>query len=652
MEIIQVFLPFTSSLTILLFGRYMGINGVKIFSITNMLITFFISMLLVHKIILKKTIINLKLFSWFTIGSLAVDWGFLFDNLSVLMIFTVSLVSTLVHVYACYYMETDPHLVRFMGYLSLFTFFMLFLVTADNFLQLFIGWEGVGLCSYLLINFWFTRIQANKAAMKAIILNRIGDCALLLAIALILFLFKTLDFLSVFPLSVYFLNETFFLFSFEVSFVNLICSLLFIGAMGKSAQIGLHTWLPDAMEGPTPVSALIHAATMVTAGVYLIIRCSSLFECCPLLLKFMTVIGALTAFLGASSAVLQNDIKKIIAYSTCSQLGYMIMACGISQYAAAIFHLVNHAFFKALLFLGAGIIIHTLSGEQDMRKMGGLFKILPLTYVTMLIASLALAGFPFLAGFYSKEAILGCLYSDNQFYSTFSYWIGLISALLTSFYSAKILFLVFFSNPRGFKIVYLNAHKTSWLALAPLFVLSFFSMCSGFLLKDAMIGLGSNFFDGIIFTYSKNIKMGDSEFLPLFFKVFPIFISIFGFLVFSLKLKHARSLYFFEFLLNRDFSYYQNFKKILKSLICFFSNKWYFDLIYNEFLVQNVFVWSYSVGYKLIDKGLLELLGIKFMWKVNLFFSNLVMFSQNGLISTYIRLIIISLCFIQILYFF
>jgi proton-translocating NADH-quinone oxidoreductase chain L len=652
MEIIQIFLPFISSLIIFSFGRHIGINGVKIFSISNMLITFLLSIILVHKIILKKTIINLKLFSWFTIGSLVVDWGFLFDNLSVLMIFTVSLVSTLVHLYACYYMETDPHLVRFMGYLSLFTFFMLFLITADNFLQLFIGWEGVGLCSYLLINFWFTRIQANKAAMKAIILNRVGDCALLLAIALILFLFKTVDFLSIFPLSIYFSNENFSLFSFNINFINLICLLLFIGAMGKSAQIGLHTWLPDAMEGPTPVSALIHAATMVTAGVYLIIRCSALFECCPSLLKVITIIGALTAFLGASSAILQNDIKKIIAYSTCSQLGYMVMACGISQYAAAIFHLVNHAFFKALLFLGAGIIIHSLNGEQDMRKMGGLFKLLPLTYITMLIASFALAGLPFLAGFYSKEAILGCLYSDNQFYSTFSYWIGLISALLTSLYSAKILFLVFFSSPRGFRLTYLNAHKTSWLALTPLFVLSFFSMCSGFLLKDALIGLGTNFFDGIIFTYSKNVKIGDSEFLPLFFKVFPIFISLFGFLIFSLKLYSDINLHFFEFLSKQNFYYYQNFKKIVNSLIRFFSNKWYFDLIYNEFLVQNVFVWSYNVGYKLIDKGLLELLGVKFMWKINLFFSNLVMFSQNGFISTYIRLILLSLCFIQILYLF
>lgn len=647
MELIQIFLPFISSLVIFSFGRKIGINGVKIFSISNMFITFLLSILLVHKIILKKTIINLKLFSWFKIGSLVVDWGFLFDNLSVLMIFTVSLVSTLVHIYACYYMETDPHLVRFMGYLSLFTFFMLFLITADNFLQLFIGWEGVGLCSYLLINFWFTRIQANKAAMKAIILNRVGDCSLLLAIGLIIFLFKSLDFLSVFPLSNYFLNESFFLFSFEVNYINLICLLLFIGAMGKSAQIGLHTWLPDAMEGPTPVSALIHAATMVTAGVYLIIRCSALFECCAYLLKFITIIGALTAFLGASSAILQNDIKKIIAYSTCSQLGYMIMSCGISQYSSAIFHLVNHAFFKALLFLGAGIIIHTLNGEQDMRKMGGLFKILPLTYITMLIASFALAGLPFLAGFYSKEAILGALYSDNNFYSTFSYWTGLISALLTSLYSAKILFLVFFTNPRGFRQTYINAHKTNWFALTPLFVLCFFSISSGFFLKDALIGLGTDFFDGIIFTYSKNVKMGDSEFLPIFFKIFPIFISLFGFLIYSLSFNKNLNLKILNFFSIKNF---KNLKTVTNSLTRFFSNKWYFDLIYNEFLVQSIFTWSYSVGYRLIDKGLVEILGIQFVFNLNLFFSNFITLSQSGLISTAIRLILLSLCFIQICY--
>lgn len=643
-------LPLITAGFALLCGRSIGFNGVKYFCTTNMIITFFLSTILVYKVVLKKTVINIKFFSWFKIGFLNVDWGFLFDNLSVLMIFTVTLVSALVHIYACYYMEFDPHLIRFMGYLSLFTFFMLFLVSSDNFLQLFIGWEGVGLCSYLLINFWFTRIQANKAAMKAVILNRVGDCALLFAIGLIFFLFKTVNFVSIFALTDYFSKETFLFFSYKINFLNLICLLLFIAAMGKSAQIGLHTWLPDAMEGPTPVSALIHAATMVTAGVYLLIRCSILFEHCFFILKFITVVGALTAFLGASSAILQNDVKKIIAYSTCSQLGYMVMACGVSQYPSAIFHLVNHAFFKALLFLGAGIIIHTLCGEQDMRKMGGLFKVLPLTYVTMLIASFALSGLPFLAGFYSKESILNSLYVDNQFYSTFSYWTGIVSAILTSFYSAKILFLVFFNTPKGFRIIYLNAHKTSWLALFPLLVLSFFSLSSGFLLKDSLVGLGTNFFDGIIFNFSKNNKIGDSEFLPTFFKVFPIFVSLSGFLFFSLISFNP-----FEFKLinfwNKYVNLYLIFKKAQTTISKFLSNKWYFDLVYNEFLTNNTFKCGYLISYKLIDKGLLELLGVNLIFKSSLYISSLITNLQTGLISTNIRLILISLAFIQILYF-
>ncbi|MAE59581.1 MAG: NADH-quinone oxidoreductase subunit L, partial [Halobacteriovorax sp.] len=351
------------------------------------------------------------------------------------MIVVVGTVSTLVHMYSYGYMSGDPHLSRFMSYLSFFTFFMLMLVTADNFIQLFLGWEGVGLCSYLLIGFWSTRIQANKSAIKALILNKIGDFGVLIAIVLVFLVFQSVDFSTVFALVPFFFNKTVFFLFWEVNVITLICFLFFIGAVGKSAQLGLHTWLPDAMEGPTPVSALIHAATMVTAGVFLIIRCSPLFEYSPTMLSVITFVGALTAFFAATAGTVQNDLKKVIAYSTCSQLGYMVFSCGLSGYAVSLFHLANHAFFKALLFLSAGCVIHSLSDEQDMRRMGGLVKLLPLTYTLFLIGTLALTGFPFLTGFYSKDVILEIAYTHYSVSSLFSYWLGTLTAGFTAFYS-------------------------------------------------------------------------------------------------------------------------------------------------------------------------------------------------------------------------
>jgi len=340
-------------------------------------------------------------------------------------------------------MEHDPHLPRFMSYLSLFTFFMLILITANNFLQMFVGWEGVGLSSYLLINFWFTRIQANKAAIKAMLVNRIGDFALLLAIFTIYFIFNTLDYDIIFCLVPLAIKYQIWVGGFTFSIIDTICILLFIGCMGKSAQLGLHTWLPDAMEGPTPVSALIHAATMVTAGVFLITRCSFLFEFSTLTLNLIVFIGSTTSFFAATTGLFQNDIKKVIAYSTCSQLGYMIFACGLSSYEVAIFHLSNHAFFKALLFLGAGSIIHSMSDEQDMRRMGGLRKLLPFSYAIMLIGSLALMGFPFLSGFYSKDIILEIASIKYTNFGQFSAILGTLSAFCTAFYSIRLLFFSF-----------------------------------------------------------------------------------------------------------------------------------------------------------------------------------------------------------------
>ena len=342
-----------------------------------MLISSFLSFFIFYEVILCQSICSLKIFPWIESNLLIIYWGFLFDNLTAVMLVVVTFVSLLVHIYSVSYMEEDPHLSRFMSYLSLFTFFMLILITADNLIQMFLGWEGVGLASYLLINFWYTRIQANKSAMKAIIINRIGDLGLSLGIAAIFLNFNTLDFPTIFSLVPYVSLETNIFLNYEFNKITIISLLIFVGAIGKSAQIGLHTWLPDAMEGPTPVSALIHAATMVTAGVFVLLRCSPLLEYSENALIIITIMGVLTAFMAATIGVVQNDLKKVIAYSTCSQLGYMVFSIGLSNYSVSLFHLMNHAFFKALLFLSAGSVIHALSNEQDMRKMGGLLKVIP-----------------------------------------------------------------------------------------------------------------------------------------------------------------------------------------------------------------------------------------------------------------------------------
>lgn len=371
----------------------------------------------------------LRLGRWLDVELLSVHYGLQFDNLTVTMLVVVCTISALVHLYSTGYLEGDPHLPRFMSYLSLFTFLMIVLVTSDNFLQLFIGWEGVGLCSYLLISFWFTRVPANKAALKAILVNRVGDSGLLLAMFLILSEFGTLDFVGLIPTGHSPLQ------------ITLICLLLFLGSIGKSAQLGLHAWLPDAMEGPTPVSALIHAATMVTAGVFLIIRANALFEASPFALAVVTTFGALTAFFAATVGAVQSDLKKIIAYSTCSQLGYMVMVCGLSNYSVGLFHLANHGFFKALLFLGAGSVIHAVQDEQDIRKFGALVGPTPLTTMFLLIGSLSLAGFPFLTGFYSKDLILELTF--GRYYLVFAFWLAGFAAVITAYYSARLLLLTF-----------------------------------------------------------------------------------------------------------------------------------------------------------------------------------------------------------------
>lgn len=543
-------------------------------------------------------IIAIKLYSWVNSGYLSISFGLLFDSLTNVMLVVVILISTIVHFFSFEYMAKDPHISRFISYLSLFTFFMLILITADNFLQLFFGWEGVGLCSYLLINFWYTRIQANKSALKALIVNRIGDFGLMFAIALIASNFKSVDYAIVFSLVPYFSKQTVVFFDCSFNLITLIAFFLFFSAIGKSAQIGLHVWLPDAMEGPTPVSALIHAATMVTAGVFLVIRSSVIFEYAPSILNFMTFMGALTAFFAATTAFFQNDIKKIIAYSTCSQLGYMFMACGTSNYIVSLYHLTNHAFFKALLFLCAGAIIHSMSNEQDLRKFGNLRLLMPLVYICFLIGSLSLMGFPYLSGFYSKDFLLEVLYLKGTNFSTFAYILGIMSAFLTTLYSYKLIYLVFFNDVNFSKTTLRDFHPPGKFVYFCLIFLSFASIFSGFLLKDIFIGFGSDFFSDSIFILPNNYISFEVEFIPFIIKFLPFFLSIIALLIFYVLYIYNHDIFFTYFTENN----------IVKSVNTFFFKKWYFDKLYNVF---NLYILkkSYTIFIEIIDKGILEILG-------------------------------------------
>ena len=598
MYLILVFLPLIGFTSAGLFGRFLGPKGSSIITVLLLFVTFLMSAFAFYEVALIGCPVYIKLMPWMNSELLNVDWGFQFDSLTVTMCCIVTFVSTLVHLYSTEYMSHDPHLPRFMSYLSLFTFFMLILVTADNYVQMFVGWEGVGLCSYLLINFWFTRIQANKAAIKAMILNRVGDFGLVLGILIIFVKLKAVDYATVFAVIPLFSEHNFVFLNITFNLIDIVGFLLLIGAIGKSAQLGLHTWLPDAMEGPTPVSALIHAATMVTAGVFLIARSSPLYEYTPTVLKMITVLGACTAFFAATVGLLQNDLKRVIAYSTCSQLGYMVFACGLSNYSVGVFHLANHAFFKALLFLGAGSVIHAVSDEQDMRKMGGLKKLVPFTYSMMLIGSLALIGFPFLTGFYSKDVILEVAYGKFTKEGHFSYILGTIGAFLTAFYSTRLLYLTFLSTPNGFKSVICSAYDSSYQICTALAILSVPSMFIGFYTKDMIIGLGSDFWGNSIYVLPENMNMIDAEFIPHSFKILPVIFSLLGattsFLVYTFSSK---------FLFRVKVSF------IGKKIYNFLNKKWFFDKVYNEYISQFFFKFGYNVSYKIIDRGIFEIFG-------------------------------------------
>jgi NADH-quinone oxidoreductase subunit L len=488
-DYMAVFAPLIAFLLAGLLGRKFGDAFSQVVTCAGVLLAAMISVKLFFSVVLGMSPQTLPVMTWISSGDFEVAWTLRMDQLSVLMMCVVNIVSACVHFYSIGYMSHDESKSRFMAYLSLFTFAMLMLVTADNLLQLFFGWEGVGLASYLLIGFWYHKPSANAASVKAFIVNRVGDLGLTLGIMTAFVIFGTIQFDGIFNAAASKSSDMFTFFGYEFHALTLLCLLLFIGAVGKSAQLGLHTWLPDAMEGPTPVSALIHAATMVTAGVFLVARFSPVFEYAPDALMVVCLFGAVTAFVAATIGMTQFDIKRVIAYSTMSQLGYMFFALGVSAYSAAMFHLVTHAFFKALLFLGAGSVIHAMSNEQDMRKMGGIWKLIPFTYIMMWIGSLALAGVPFFAGYYSKDLILESAWASHSWFGQFAYWMGIAAAAMTAFYSWRLIIMTFHGKPRADHHVMDHVHESPAVMTVPLAVLAIGAMFSGAVLYGGFSGV-------------------------------------------------------------------------------------------------------------------------------------------------------------------
>ena len=591
MELTLLFLPLLASIISGFFGKYIGDRNSEIVTSLFVSISSILSLFIFYNVIYEGYENNVVIASWINSGSLNVNWSIKIDALSSVMLVVVTLISSLVHIYSIGYMSHDPHKPRFMAYLSLFTFAMLTLVTSDNFLQLFFGWEGVGLCSYFLIGFWFKKDSANAAAIKAFIVNRVGDFGFALGIFLIFYLFGTVNYNEVFLLIPETLDQEIYFFGINLKSIDLICILLFMGAMGKSAQFLLHTWLPDAMEGPTPVSALIHAATMVTAGVFLVVRCSPIFEYSQIALNIICIVGMTTAFFAATVALVQNDIKKIIAYSTCSQLGYMFFAAGIGAYNVAIFHLFTHAFFKALLFLGAGSVIHSLNNEQDIRKMGGIWRKLPYSWGLMIVGTLALSGFPFFSGFYSKEAIIEFAYLKGNTLGYYVVVIGIFTALLTAIYSWRLVFKTFHGTYENKELKINSIHESPYVMLVPLIVLAIGSIFAGFFFKELFIG-----------QYASNNFWSDSiKFLsPISTDHPPLWIVYFTPVIVVLSIPIA----YYLFVKNKDITNWLVNEN--KPLYNFLINKWYFDELYEYLFVRTfkrigIFFWK-NIDLKTIDR--------------------------------------------------
>nr|AWA82148.1 NADH dehydrogenase subunit 5 [Cantharellus cibarius]AWA82180.1 NADH dehydrogenase subunit 5 [Cantharellus cibarius] len=593
-------LPLLGSVISGLLGRKIGVTGSHIITISCLIVTSILSILAFYEVGVCDSPVSIQLTSWVNSEYLNISWGFLFDSLTVSMLIPVLFISTLVHLYSTNYMANDPHNQRFFSYLSLFTFFMIVLVTGDNYLVLFLGWEGIGVVSYLLINFWYTRIAANKSGILALTQNRVGDALFSLGLFSIFWVFGNLDYSTIFSLVPY-INE--------VS-LTIISFLLLSGAIAKSAQLGT-TWLPWSMEGPTPVSALLHAATLVTAGIYLLVRSSPLLEYSPTVLLFIIWLGALTSFFAASTGLLQNDMKRIIAFSTVSQLGYMFMAIGLSQYNVALFHMVNHAFFKALLFLAAGAVIHSMADQQDIRKLGGLQKFLPFTYTAILIGSVSLMALPWMTGFYSKDLIIELAYAQYKFSGQIAYWLGTLTAIFTAFYSFRLISLVFLSYPNAPKNDYLHSHEASISVVIPLTILSLFSIFFGFIFSDLFVGIGTDFFGNSIFIHPSHITLVEAEFsLPLILKLLPTIGSIFAAIsaiilynnIPNVLIDLTASPYYLMNSLN-------NIKGSLgRRIYTFLNGKYLVDVVYNKYFIGLGLKLGITIS-KVLDRGIIELLG-------------------------------------------
>ena len=618
-EYLIIFLPLIGSIISGFFGKFLGSRNSEILTSLLVSISSILSFLIFYKVFNESYTNNLDVLTWINSGTFNVNWSIKIDALSSVMLVVVTLVSSIVHIYSIGYMSHDPHKQRFMSYLSLFTFSMLMLATSDNFLQLFFGWEGVGLCSYFLIGFWFKKESANAAAIKAFVVNRVGDFGFALGIFLIFYLFGTVNYTEVFELIPQSLEKELSFLGINFNAINLVCILLFIGAMGKSAQIFLHTWLPDAMEGPTPVSALIHAATMVTAGVFLVVRCSPIYEYSPLALNIITIVGMSTAFFAATVALAQDDIKKIIAYSTCSQLGYMFFAAGVGAYNVAMFHLFTHAFFKALLFLGSGSVIHSFKDEQNINLMGGVWKKIPYTWVLMIIGTLALTGFPFLSGFYSKDAIIEFAYLRGNTAGYFAAGIGIFTALLTSIYSWRLLFKTFHGNYNNKKLNISSMHESPMVMIIPLIILAIGAIFSGFLFKDLFIGIesSSNFWKNSIFFLEPLSHDHPPSWFVLLTPILVILSIPIAYYIFIKNIKISNNI------VNGNLPLYN-----------FLKNKWYFDELYDYLFVNP----SKKIGlyfWKKIDSRFIDRFGPDGISALIKNISLLAVKFQNGFIYHY-----------------
>ena len=617
-----VTLPLLGSIASGFFGRKIGVSGAQLITCTCVIITTLLAIITFFEVGLNNIPTSINLFRWIDSESLNALWGFNFDSLTVSMLIPVLIVSSLVHVYSIGYMSHDPHNQRFFSYLSLFTFMMIILVTSNNFLLMFVGWEGVGVCSYLLVSFWFTRIAANQSSISAFLTNRVGDCFLTIGIFIILWSFGNIDYYTVFTIAP-FINE---------NIITIIGICLIIGAMAKSSQVGLHVWLPMAMEGPTPVSALIHAATMVTAGVYLLMRTSPLIEYSSTVLLVSIWLGGITAVFSSLIGLFQQDIKKVIAYSTMSQLGMMVIAIGLSSYNIALFHLVNHAFYKGLLFLGAGAVIHAVHDNQDFRKYGGLRQFLPLTYSVMLIASLSLVAFPYMTGYYSKDFILESAYGNYFLSSIIIYYIATIAAIFTTLYSIKVLYLTFLTNPNTSLNNYKHVHESGLYMSIPLIILAIFSIFFGYISKDIFIGLGSGFFsDNSIFIHPLHEIMLETEFgVNIIYKLLPLLLTI-SFSIFSLFI----------------FEYYPYLLIILKytrlgyNIFGLLNQRFLIELIYNKY-ITNVILNLGGQTTKILDRGSVELLGPYGLEKVLIYLNNNLNSLSTGIVTSYALYILVG----------